>query len=69
MLDIEKNIKKYLDKVDDVVYFNSQKVLNAFIKEEVSENDFNIPLVMVMQIMVETKSKEYMQIFLNVRML
>lgn len=42
MLDIEKNIKKYLDKVDDVVYFNSQKVLNAFIKEEVSENDFNI---------------------------
>lgn len=42
MLDIEKNIKEYLDKVDDVVYFNSQKVLNAFIKEEVSENDFNI---------------------------
>ena len=42
MLGIEKNIKKYLDKVDDVVYFNSQKVLNAFIKEEVSENDFNI---------------------------
>ena len=42
MLDFEKNIKKYLDKVDDVVYFNSQKVLNAFIKEEVSENDFNI---------------------------
>ena len=42
MLDIEKNIKKYLDKVDDVVYFNSQKVLNAFIKQEVSENDFNI---------------------------
>ena len=42
MLDIEKNIKKYLDKVDDVVYFNSQKVLNAFIKVEVSENDFNI---------------------------
>ena len=42
MLDIEKNIKKYLDKVDDIVYFNSQKVLNAFIKEEVSENDFNI---------------------------
>ena len=42
MLDIEKNFKKYLDKVDDVVYFNSQKVLNAFIKEEVSENDFNI---------------------------
>lgn len=42
MLDIEKNIKKYLDKVDDTTYFNSQKVLNAFIKEEVSENDFNI---------------------------
>ena len=42
MLDIEKDIKKYLDKVDDVVYYNSQKVLNAFIKEEVSENDFNI---------------------------
>lgn len=42
MLDIEKDIKKYLDKVDDTIYFNSQKVLNAFIKEEVSENDFNI---------------------------
>lgn len=42
MLDIEKNIKEYLDKVDDTTYFNSQKVLNAFIKEEVSENDFNI---------------------------
>ena len=42
MLDIEKDIKKYLDKVDDTTYFNSQKVLNAFIKEEVSENDFNI---------------------------
>lgn len=42
MLDIEKDIKKHLDKVDDVVYYNSQKVLNAFIKEEVSENDFNI---------------------------
>lgn len=42
MLDIEKDIKKYLDKVDDVVYYNSQKVLNAFIKEKVSENDFNI---------------------------
>lgn len=42
MLDIEKDIKKYLDKVDDTTYFNSQKVLNAFIKEKVSENDFNI---------------------------
>lgn len=42
MLDIEKDIKKYLDKVDDTIYFNSQKVLNAFIKEEVSGNDFNI---------------------------
>lgn len=42
MLDIEKDIKEYLDKVDDTTYFNSQKVLNAFIKEEVSENDFNI---------------------------
>ena len=40
MLDIEKDIKEYLDKVDDTTYFNSQKVLNAFIKEEVSENDF-----------------------------
>lgn len=42
MLDIEKDIKEYLDKVDDTTYFNSQKVLNAFIKEQVSENDFNI---------------------------
>ena len=42
MLDIEKDIKENLDKVDDTTYFNSQKVLNAFIKEEVSENDFNI---------------------------
>ena len=42
MLDIEKDINEYLDKVDDTTYFNSQKVLNAFIKEEVSENDFNI---------------------------
>lgn len=42
MLDIEKDIKEYLDKVDDTTYFNSQKVLNVFIKEEVSENDFNI---------------------------
>lgn len=42
MLDIEKDIKEYLDKVDDTTYLNSQKVLNAFIKEQVSENDFNI---------------------------
>lgn len=42
MLDIEKDIKEYFDKVDDTTYFNSQKVLNAFIKQQVSENDFNI---------------------------
>lgn len=42
MLDIEKDIKEYLDKVDDTTYLNSQKVLNAFIKEQLSENDFNI---------------------------
>ena len=42
MLDVEKDIKKYLNNVDEIVYFNSQKILNAFIKEKVSESDFNI---------------------------
>ena len=37
----ENEIKKYLNDIDDLVFYNSKKVLNAFKKEEVSEYHFN----------------------------
>lgn len=37
----EKTIKPELDKIDNIVFYNSQKVLNAFHKECVSEYHFN----------------------------
>lgn len=37
----EKNIKSELDKIDDIVFYNSMKVINAFQKENVSEFHFN----------------------------
>ena len=37
----EQNIKDYLNKVDDIVLFNSKKVLDAFQKENVAEYHFN----------------------------
>ena len=39
---IDKDIKLELDKVDEIIFKNSQKVLNAFIEEQVSETDFNM---------------------------
>ena len=41
VLSIEKKIKKELDKVDDIILKNSDKVLKAFQKECVMEQDFN----------------------------
>ena len=38
---IDEKIKPYLDMVDNISYLNSQKILNAFLKEKVSINDFN----------------------------
>lgn len=37
----ENGIKEYLSKVDDIVFLNSKKVLDAFQKENVSEYHFN----------------------------
>ena len=37
----ENDIKEELSKVDDIVLFNSKKVLDAFQKEMVSEYHFN----------------------------
>lgn len=37
----EKKIKKELEKIDEICFFNSKKVLNAFNKENVSEYHFN----------------------------
>ena len=37
----EREIKKYLEEVDDVVFFNSMKVLNAFKKNNLSEIHFS----------------------------
>ena len=37
----EKNITSELDKIDDIVFYNSMKVINAFQKENVSEFHFN----------------------------
>lgn len=39
--DSEKEIKKELEKIDEICFFNSEKVLNAFNKENVSEYHFN----------------------------
>lgn len=39
--DCEKEIKPYIDKVDDIVLFNSLKVIEAFRSENVSEYHFN----------------------------
>lgn len=39
---IDKDIKLELDKVDEIIFKNSQKVLNTFIEEQVSETDFNM---------------------------
>ena len=38
---IDEKIKPYLDMVDNISYLNSQKILNSFLKEKVSINDFN----------------------------
>ena len=37
----EKIIKPELEKIDDIVFYNSKKVLDAFQKESVSEYHFN----------------------------
>ena len=37
----EKNIKLELENIDDIVFYNSKKVLDAFQKESVSEYHFN----------------------------
>ena len=37
----EKIIKPELDKIDDIIFYNSKKVLDAFRKESVSEYHFN----------------------------
>ena len=37
----EKNIKKEFENIDNIVFQNSKKVLNAFHKENVSEYHFN----------------------------
>ncbi len=37
----EKNIKKEFEKIDDIVFYNSMKVMSAFNKEQVSEYHFN----------------------------
>ena len=37
----ERNIKSELEKIDDIVFYNSKKVLDAFRKESVSEYHFN----------------------------
>ena len=37
----EKNIKNELEKIDDIAFLNSKKVLEAFQKESVSEYHFN----------------------------
>lgn len=39
--DSEKNIKNEFDNIDDIVFFNSKKVIEAFNKENVSEYHFN----------------------------
>ena len=39
--DCEKETKKYISKVDDIVFSNSKKVLAAFQKENVSDYHFN----------------------------
>ena len=37
----EKQIKKQLEEVDDLVFYNSNKVLNAFKKNEINERCFD----------------------------
>ena len=37
---VDLKIKDELSKVDDLERLNSEKVLNAFIKEQVAETDF-----------------------------
>ena len=41
LIEAEKIIKPELDKIDDIVFFNSKKVLDAFQKNSVSEYHFN----------------------------
>ena len=37
----EEKIKPYINKIDDIVEFNSFKVLKAFIDNEICESDFS----------------------------
>ena len=37
-VEVEKEIKPYLDKIDQIACFNQEKVLDAFIKHRVGEN-------------------------------
>ena len=41
VLESEKELQTQFKKIDDIVYYNSKKVLEAFHKEEVVESDFN----------------------------
>ena len=41
VLETEKEIKNQLNKIDEITFLNSEKVLSAFQKEEVMESDFN----------------------------
>ena len=41
VLECEKEIKKELNKIDEIVYFNSKKVIEAFQKNNLSEYHFN----------------------------
>ena len=41
VLDCEKEIKSEFNKIDDIVYFNSKKVINAFKNNNLSEYHFN----------------------------
>ena len=38
---VDLKIKEELEKIDELERLNSEKVLNAFIKEQVAETDFN----------------------------
>ena len=41
ILDCEKKIKNEINKIDDIVYLNSKKVINAFRNNNLSEYHFN----------------------------
>ena len=65
---IDLKIKDELNKIDELERVNSEKVLNAFIKEQVAETDFNATTGYGYNDVGRDKIEKYIVIYLKQKM-